>query len=95
MPVDQHLLIALVAPRPVLICSAEEDLWADPEGEFLAAAHAGPAFALLGCETISHATLPPVQELVGGRVSYHLRPGKHDMTLEDWKVYLDFADREL
>jgi hypothetical protein len=92
---DQHELIALLAPRPVLINSATEDRWADPRGEFLAGVAAAPVYRLLGTDGIARQDWPPAGELVSSRISYFLRPGKHDVTLEDWKAYVAFADRQV
>jgi hypothetical protein len=92
-PVDQHLLIALAAPRPVAIGSASEDLWADPKGEFLSGWHANPVFALFGKMGIPSAEPPPVGESVGDQIGYHLRAGGHDINAEDWRFYLRFCKR--
>jgi hypothetical protein len=94
LPVDQHMLIALMAPRAVYVASADEDLWADPRGEFLSLAHASPVFALFGDPAIAPTAMPPLsQPLIVGRRGYHVRPGPHNLTLYDWERYADFADR--
>jgi hypothetical protein len=92
LPIDQHELIALLAPRPVLVCSAEEDKWSDPRGEFLSAKYASPVYELFGTRGIAVADMPPVNQLVPSVIGYHIRPGKHSIGKDDWKVFCDFAD---
>jgi len=93
LPVDQHMLIALVAPRPVYVTSADKDLWADPRGEFLACKNASGVYELLGVKGLGVKAMPgldqPVQK---GAVGYHVRSGGHSLTQYDWQRFMDFAD---
>lgn len=95
LPFDQHCLIALCAPRPVLLPNAVEDQWANPKGQFEMLLAADPVYRLLGVEGIATREMPEVRKLVDSTLGYYIRPGKHSMTRDDWKVFLDFGDKHL
>lgn len=95
LPFDQHELLALIAPRPLYVASAEEDRWADPRGEFLSAKYASEVYALYGYKGITTDEMPKVNTPIGHRVGYHIRTGKHDITTYDWEQYLRFAAANL
>ncbi|MEL6896826.1 MAG: prolyl oligopeptidase family serine peptidase [Planctomycetota bacterium] len=92
LPVDQHQLIALIAPRSVYVASADQDLWADPRGEYLSLIMAAPAFGILGSESIRDPEMPALdQQRISVATGYHIRGGGHNLTAVDWKLFLDFA----
>ena len=94
LPVDQHELIGLIAPRAVYVTSADKDLWADPRGEYASLAAAAPVFELLGQASVTEPTMPALDSpRVAGRTGYHIRTGKHNLTARDWNWFLDFADQ--
>jgi hypothetical protein len=94
LPVDQHMLLALMAPRALYVASADEDLWADPRGEFLSLAATSPVFALWKDASIAGSDMPPTDNpLISGRRGYHLRTGGHNLTPYDWERFGDLADR--
>ena len=92
LPVDQHELLGLVAPRPVYVASAWADLDADPMGEFLAAKHAGPVYRLLGASGLPVEKLPRTGVPARGTIGYHLRRGAHGIRLFDWKQFIAFTE---
>lgn len=95
LPFDQNCLVALCAPRPVLFTNAEEDLWANPDGQFDVLQAASPVYEFLGSPGLGAKTRPELNKLLDSRLGYWIRPGKHQMTRDDWQVFLDFADKQL
>ena len=92
LPVDGNMLLALIAPRPLYVASAEGDQNSDPKGEFLSAVDASRVYALLGKKGLETKQMPPINHPAGETVAYHIRAGKHDVTAFDWEQYLNFAD---
>jgi hypothetical protein len=96
LPVDQHMLVALMAPRPVCIGSAVEDHWADPQGEYLSLVHASPAYRLYGFDGLPENLPVSIEkQVIGQNLSYHIRQGKHDLNDYDWQCYILAAKRFL
>lgn len=95
-PVDQHMLLALMAPRPLYVASASKDEWADPRGEYLSLLSSGDVYGLYGEDVLEEALSPELnQPRWVGKQAYHIRDGKHDITSYDWEQYLAFADLQL
>jgi dienelactone hydrolase len=111
LPFDQHCLVALCAPRPVLFSAAEGDQWANPAGQFQVLQAADPVYRLLGVPGLDYppvmpslqpsntpapqpAAMPALRQLIGNRLGYYIREGKHSMTADDWRVFMDFADKQ-
>ncbi|MCK5692353.1 MAG: heparinase II/III family protein [Bacteroidales bacterium] len=96
LPVDQHMLMALVAPRPLYVASAQKDDWADQRGEYLSMVYASEAYKLYDPGISLSFEMPGVDQPVGsGLLGYHIRSGKHDVLAYDWEQYLDLADRHM
>lgn len=93
LPFDQHCLIALCAPRPVLLSNATEDTHANPAGQFEMLQGADKVYRLVGAEGLAAKEMPPEGKLIHSTLGYYIRPGQHSMTLGDWKIFLDFADQ--
>ena len=91
LPVDQHQLLALIAPRPLYVASAKEDEWADPRGEFLSAHYASSVYSLYGKNGITTSQMPAVDQPIQNQVAYHIRTGGHDVTDYDWDQYINWA----
>ena len=95
LPFDQNCLVALCAPRPVLFSNGRADTWINPAGQFEVLRSAAPVYRLLGAGDFTAETLPADGQLIDGTLGYYLRPGGHSLVKEDWKAFLDFADKHL
>ncbi len=93
LPIDQHQLLALIAPRPVLLGNARRDVWSGPEGAFRAAQGADAAYELLGVSGLDQARLDDLN--LDAELGFYLRPGRHGVTSRDWTVFLDWLDAQL
>ena len=96
LPVDQHMLLALIAPRPVYVASGIEDTWADPRGEHASAVHAGEVYRLLGKRGLPTDKLPPLgKAILDTDIGYHVREGAHSVEDYDWQMFMEFCVRHL
>jgi hypothetical protein len=95
LPFDQNCLVALVAPRPVLFTNAVQDTWANPVGQFEVLRAADPVYRFLQAGGLDAKQMPEPGKLIDSTLGYHIRPGGHAMTPEDWQVFLTFADKHL
>jgi len=95
LPFDQHCLIAMCAPRPVLLSNAVEDKWANPDGQFELLVAADPVYRLVGAKGVASKTMPAVGKLMDSPLGYWIRDGKHSMNREDWNIFVEFADTHL
>ena len=94
-PFDANLLIALVAPRPLLLQTGDSDYWSDPKGEFLAAVAAGPVYKLFGKQDLETTTWPAAGQPILHDLAYSMHSGGHGMVPSDWAVYVDFLKQHL
>ncbi|MEZ4699322.1 MAG: hypothetical protein R2834_03245 [Rhodothermales bacterium] len=94
-PVDAHMLVSLVAPRPVLLQTGTTDKWSDPVGEFEAAVAAEPVFELLGEKGLGTTTMPPAQTPIFHTIGYYMHEGGHGTQPDDWDQYLAFLQQHL
>jgi hypothetical protein len=94
LPFDQNALVALCAPRPVLFSAAEGDQWANPAGQFEVLKAADPVYRFLGAKGLGRQERPGFGKLLDSPLGYYIREGKHSMTADDWRVFLDFADAQ-
>jgi hypothetical protein len=93
LPVDQHMLIALIAPRPVYVTSASKDLWADPKGSYLSLKHAEKVYALYKKPPALTPTPPAINHaIIRSFLGYHNREGIHNLTAFDWNNFIRFAN---
>ena len=94
LPVDQHMLLSLIAPRGLYIACASNDLWSDPKGQYLALLASRPAYQLYGFTPELPATMPlPGRQIITGPVGFHIRPGDHDMITQDWRLFICYMDQ--
>lgn len=95
MPMDAHMLLALIAPRPLLLQTGSTDYWSDPKGEFLAAVSAGPVYKLLGKDTLDANVWPAPKQAILHDLGYYMHEGGHGMVPSDWDIYIQFLKMHL
>jgi hypothetical protein len=94
LPFDQNCLVAICAPRAVLFTAAEGDQWSNPAGQFEVLKAADPVYRFLNVDGLRAKDMPPLRQLVDSRLGYYIREGKHSMTADDWRVFMDYADKQ-
>ena len=94
-PFDANMLVALIAPRPLLLQTGNTDYWSDPKGEFLAAVAAGPVYKLLGKDPLDTDVWPEAKTPILHDLGYYMHDGGHGMVPTDWAIYIDFLKQHL
>jgi hypothetical protein len=95
LPVDAHMLVALMAPRPVFLQTGDQDYWSDPKGEFLAAVAAEPVFKLFGKQGLGTDQMPPAGQPIMNDIGYLMHSGGHGARPEDYGQFLKFMQMHL
>ena len=90
MPIDQHALLALIAPRPIFLGNARRDTWSDPNGAFRAAIGASPVYKFYGKQGLNQPKLKPYKP--DADIAFYIRGGTHGIVKEDWPAFLAFLD---
>jgi hypothetical protein len=91
-PVDAHMLVALMAPRALLLQTGDTDYWSDPKGEFLAAVAAEPVYKLFGKQGPGTENMPAAsdQSLLLNPLGYYMHAGGHGPIPADWPLYIKY-----
>ncbi len=92
-PIDAHMLVSLIAPRPLLLQTGDTDGWSDPKGEFLAAKAAAPVYHLLGKKALETNKMPSAGEPILNDLGYYMHSGGHGTVPEDYDIYLQFMKK--
>ncbi|MFN8240955.1 MAG: acetylxylan esterase [Bacteroidales bacterium] len=93
MPFDMHMLLSLIAPRPLYIDAAADDLWGDPKGSYLSLFNAQPVYSLFHYPAQLPSDVPELdKQVISGNIGFHIRAGEHNLKLKDWNFIMDFAD---
>jgi hypothetical protein len=95
LPVDAHMLLSLIAPRPLYLSTGDQDKWGDPKGEFLAAVAAEPVYRLLGAQGLGTSDMPAADQPIMHTIGYHMHSGGHGTNPFDWQQYLKFMEMHL
>lgn len=95
LPFDGHMLVSLIAPRPLLLQTGDTDYWSDPKGEYLSAVAASPVYRLLGTEGLTATDYPPAGQPVLSTLGYYMHAGRHGILPQDWPVFLAFLQKHL
>jgi hypothetical protein len=95
LPFDGHMLVSLIAPRPLLLQTGDTDYWSDPKGEYLSAVAASPVYKLLGTEGLTAEQYPAATQPVLSTLGYYMHAGRHGILPQDWPVFLAFMQKHL
>ncbi len=96
LPMDSHMLIALIAPRPLLLQTGNEDYFSDPKGEFLAAKAAEPVYQLLQQKGLNKTNMPSAGDTTMlNTLGYYMHQGGHTILPEDYKIFIRFIQKHL
>lgn len=94
LPVDQHSLLATMAPRPFYVSNAQHDLWADQKGQWIGTYHAAPSYKLYKKNVAFTSEKQPTinHPIIKSTIGYHVRSGVHGLELYDWEQYMKFIE---
>lgn len=95
LPVDAHMLVSLIAPRPCLLQTGTTDNWSDPKGEFYSAVEAGKVYRLLGKDDLGTTELPAPDQPIYHTLGYFMHEGGHGNLPIDWEIFLEYCKRYL